>query len=760
MLIFYLVWFFYLKFYKGVYMIQSNLFEFNKNLKKLSAKNILNPAILYDMPFEKIYESARKEASRKKPIFFIHKYFARRITCNFRLMLLGLLLPSEEKIWDYYYESLKIDEQENLNILDPFMGGGTTLFESLRIGASVCGNDLQPLSKFVSSALIKELDDKKLKKAVETLEKIIGEKIKSYYKTTCPECGKQADVMYNFHVKKFPTTSICKEHEFYSGIVISLKKNIFTIVCPKCKDVHKTTFENGVSTCPKCNYIINDPKEKYVNSGKFTCKECDENITLSDLKDSNIYPFETNLVAQEYYCPHCDSHEYKSISKEDIDIYNKAIVDFEALEKELPIPHQEIPIGYNTKQILNHGYKNFKDLFNKRQLLCLGLLLKEIDNFDDDDTKFWLLLAFSGLLEMNNMFCRYQSNASKISNIFFNHAYVPITMPVENNVWGTKLGTGTFIKTIDKIIRGKKFNKEIYDLKAIPSKSKSGFDVDKIFSSDVVISKIIDDFSKLTNKNSFLTSGDSRDLKNIPDNSIDLVITDPPYGGNIMYSELIDFFHVWNYSSSYGKKLGFTTPLTTKTKEIIVNKTRNLSHQNYEDGLEAVFKECYRVSKENTFLVFSFHDKDLESWCSIISALNNAGYNLVSAYPLHSETRTGAHTSNKNSIAFDIFLICQKQNNFTKEFDFKIDEIIQNSLKVTEEYLERLNSVNAEVTIPDIENIFISQIFINLNRCGKNYSINNQNLREEIKIFSISGDRNSTRLYSSHTTRSRMPSSA
>ena len=59
------------------------------NLKK----HKLNESyIYYDFPFDNIYETSRKEASRKKPIFFIHKYFARRTTCNFRLMLLSMLI--------------------------------------------------------------------------------------------------------------------------------------------------------------------------------------------------------------------------------------------------------------------------------------------------------------------------------------------------------------------------------------------------------------------------------------------------------------------------------------------------------------------------------------------------------------------------------------------------------------------------------------------------------------------------------------------
>ena len=701
-----------------------------ENLKMLKVKNISNPAILRDMPFEKIYESARKEASRKKPVFFIHKYFARRITCNFRLILLGLLLPYEEDIWNYYYKSLQVDE--DITLLDPFMGGGTTLFESLRLGINTIGNDLQPLSKFVTEGLVAEMPEVKVKKAIKSLEKTVGEKIKEYYKTQCPECSKEADVMYNFHVKTVKGNEVCKEHELFSGFILSFKKDTFTVVCPKCKEVFKTKFENGEAECLECGFKMNSPKDGFVKSGVFKCNECGESKSLMEFSEDEGYPLQTKIIAQEYYCPHCKSHDYKSISKGDIDLFNKAKEDYEKLKDKLPIPQQSIPKGYNTNQILNHGYKYFKDLFNERQLLCLGLLLKEIDEYEDEEVKFWLLLAFSGSLEMNNMFCRYQHNASKISNIFFNHAYVPIAMPIENNVWGAKLGTGTFIKTIDKIIRGKKFNKEIYDIQAVPSNSPSKFDSLKVMSDDKVITKPVSNFNELRKDKPLITCGDSRNLNHIPDCTVDLVVTDPPYGGNIMYSELIDFFHVWNHTSKYGRTIGFSAPLTMKEEEIIVNTTRNLTHDDYQEGLGNVFKEANRVSKDNGFLVFSFHDKDLESWYSVMNSLINSKYQLMAAYPLHAETRTGAHTSNKNSIAFDIILISQKSDIKNKEYD-SLNDIIKEALEKTEQYVIRLNSINAEVTIPDIENIFLSQFFINIMKSNFKDKINNEDTKEILK---------------------------
>lgn len=693
--------------------------------KNFSSSSLNNPSILYDFPFDKIYEVSRKEASRKKPIFFIHKYFARRTTCNFRLALLSLLFEGNTDVWNHFYDSLQIPSNDSLTILDPFMGGGTTIFESLRIGANVIGNDLQPLSKFVTEAEIRPIDVKKLKKQLNILEEKVGNRIKSYFKTDCPQCGKEADVMYNFHVKQAKTKSSCRVHDLYSSFVIASKKGIYTLCCPKCNKLFTDDFQRGQATCPKCKYTISSPTQGFVERGRFDCPDCGDSFMLRELDSSTGYPKKTKIIAQEYYCSHCKSHGYKEFTERDLKIHEKALEDFSELEKELIIPKQAIPKGYNTNQMINHGYRYFKDLFTEKQLLCLGLLLKEIDSLDDEESKFWFMLAFSACLEMNNTFCRYQHNAYKITNIFFNHAYVPISMPVENNVWGTKLGTGTFLKAVNKIIKGKEFNNNIYDICVNNGKSEKKYSKDKVNAIPVT------NYKNLKKDNPLITNLDSRKLEHIPSKSVDIILTDPPYGGNVMYSELIDFFHVWISSTNFGKKNGFNTPTSPKIEEVIVNNVQNKTYDDYSEGLAEIFKEGYRTLKDNGYLVFTFHDNSLEGWTSVIKALIKSNFELVSAYPIHSETRTGAHTSAKNSIAFDIFLICKKREDNPKE-DLPFDFIEDKALETTNNYVSRLNNINAEVTIRDIENIFISQYFVN---CFK-YHINSVQVLDKL-IFRI-----------------------
>ena len=96
--------------------------------------------------------------------------------------------------------------------------------------------------------------------------------------------------------------------------------------------------------------------------------------------------------------------------------------------------------------------------------------------------------------------------------------------------------------------------------------------------------------------------------------------------------------------------------------------------------ITAVLSECHKKVKKDGYLVFSFHDKSLDSWLAVLESIYSAGFYLKKCYPVQAETRTGAHTSNKNSIGIDLMLVCQKvmmnQSQLTMITDERIDEAL------------------------------------------------------------------------------------
>lgn len=135
-----------------------------------------------NLPIKLISDLALKEGNSKKPVYTIHKWWARRLGSVVRSILIGATLPhnaSDEEFWKHYYSKNTLD----ITVLDPFMGGGTTLVESKKMAAKTIGVDIDPLACFITR---KELEcmNVNLDMELEHLEETVGREIQEMYTTT------------------------------------------------------------------------------------------------------------------------------------------------------------------------------------------------------------------------------------------------------------------------------------------------------------------------------------------------------------------------------------------------------------------------------------------------------------------------------------------------------------------------------------------------------------------------------------------------
>ena len=203
-------------------------------------------AIEDSFPIVEINRLAIPERNAFKPIYQMHKWFARRASCVFRAILLGALKPlplgkdgkplksGAQVIMEEFYKDHTNDPDTNGKVvLDPFMGGGTTIVESLRLGCNAIGIDLNPVAWFIVKTEIEPVDIEELKAAFKRLEqtkvewsgKPLKETLLDLYKTKCPACGGEADIIYTFWVKSAICTSLdCqKQIPLYGDYIVSQK---------------------------------------------------------------------------------------------------------------------------------------------------------------------------------------------------------------------------------------------------------------------------------------------------------------------------------------------------------------------------------------------------------------------------------------------------------------------------------------------------------------------------------------------------------
>lgn len=166
------------------------------------------------------------------------------------------------------------------------------------------------------------------------------------------------------------------------------------------------------------------------------------------------------------------------------------------------------------------------------------------------------------------------------------------------------------------------------------------------------------------------------DLSELSDRSQTLVCVDPPYGDNVMYAELSDFFYVWEK-----RTLGLIWPelyesdLTDKKNEAVTNlarfadagnRKRSLANADYQTKMQSIFAECHRVLIDEGVMTVMFTHKSADAWDALGSSLMEAGFTIEASWPVNTESETSSHQAKKNAAASTIMLACRKRESGTE----------------------------------------------------------------------------------------------
>jgi len=609
-----------------------------------------------NFPVQYLNPVAMAEGNAKKPVYQMHKWWARRLGSVFRMITLTSFSDEKESDDDIWYKFCNGADLNGSIVLDPFMGGGTTVVEALRLGCKIIGVDINPVAWFTSKKEIEPVDLGDLDNAFCNLENRAGNWIKQYYRTKCPQ-GHDANVMYFFWVKVAKCKSCDASVRLFPNYELSRRNDVNVVLCPNCLQVIETKGHNPKTKCQDCGKVF-DPRKGISARGIFRCPECNTDQRVLDAVSENGGRLQIELHALEGYCYSCGRF-FKRVDHEDIAIWKRAKSEYQKRKHKLLIPGQKIPTeGRSDPRPVNHGYTHFWHMFNERQLLCLSRLLEEILKIRDTNIRELMLIAFSDCLDANNMFCKYEIQWHKISLFFGLHAYHPIERPTENNVWGTEYGRSTFVKCFDKVRRAKVFCKKPHErLLGINNKRFS-----KRTGNERIEGNIVETFDELREVDhaALLSCDTAEDLSFIPDRSVDRVITDPPYFDNIQYSELADFFYVWLRLGLKDLYPWFNAKLSSRPNEIVQNEKMGRTIEFFNEGLKRVLTECHRVLKDDGLLIFTFHHNKLWAWESIGKILLDSGFYISGSPIVRSEGKSGFHSS-KGNIRYDCVLVCRKR---------------------------------------------------------------------------------------------------
>ena len=334
-----------------------------------------------------------------RPNTYLHKWWARRSGTTFR-SILKQLSPAPE-LRDYYAAG----GLEGVVILDPMMGGGTTLHEAIRMGASVIGFDLDPIPVLQVRASLTRLPLEAKRRVFQSFIGALERRLRPFFVTTCPVCqnaGEAQFILYglrrhcrcgerlivdSFQLREETDGSELRLEKFYPGLELRRGRRTWKF------------FEKGDDQCRTCGEKASD---------------------LTDVRFADRY--EPLVMVGG-----CSTHGqfFKAVEPKDLLVMRRV----RRAAEQVVLPKNDslrVPSGPKSRDLQSRGVQNFADLFSARQLLYLSTA-KQLLATVDESHRLWLGLLISTSLEYHCMLTGYKGaakcRAGAVRHVFSHHAY-------------------------------------------------------------------------------------------------------------------------------------------------------------------------------------------------------------------------------------------------------------------------------------------------------------------------------------------------
>ena len=446
----------------------------------------------------------------------------------------------------------------------------------------------------------------------------------------------------------------------------------------------------------------------------FACGSCGIQQAFVDSVKTTEHTAPLAVYALQCFCPHCAAEGYnyngryfkspnikdlKSLACAEEEWRSRNMQDLKDYWPKNPILFSHMT--HVRQPLPQHGYTHWWKMFNSRQLLVHSQILKIIIESKDNqwslELKEQALGCFQQYLRNQNMFCLWNTQADKLEPLFSNNNYSPKQMPIENNFFA-KFGRGNWRASSEKLKKGLEWINDPWELIVAGQTNKSKKS-DKGFTKD--------SFKPMPINN--ISCGSSTDLSILGEQLFDLVITDPPFGNNLYYADLADFFYVWlrialhKWYNGQVEDTYFEPDRTPHVMEAIDNpvehpdnrneweKSSWIAYQNlevirrlsgneylnegdlnplhlaepasdfYRQTLTACWSESARLLKPGGIMAFTFHHSKDAPWVDVLKALFDAGFILVATYPVSSDEMKGKKGEfGSKKIEYDIMHVCRK----------------------------------------------------------------------------------------------------
>lgn len=380
-----------------------------------------------------------------------------------------------------------------------------------------------------------------------------------------------------------------------------------------------------VTTCRECG---REAELLYtVWSYRVICSHCTRDFLLWDVCRKYGSRVREHKILSEFDCPRCGRHLSKSrlvrTSAEPVQIgyiccgsrqqevvhppTPADVTRLQQLEADPPladsyVPRVDVPDGVNLSQPKRHGLDRVDKFYSARNLAALTHLWRTIHRVDDVELAAHLAFVFTSL-------------------------YQRVTKLSEFRFWGGSGNTARFnvpfiFNEANVFVTFERKAKSIRDHLETTAQHYSGTPI--------------------------VVNGSATNLAYVPDSSVDLIFTDPPFGANINYSEMNLLWESW---------LG---AFTDNTHEAIVNRSQGKDVAKYQELMTLSLRECHRVLRPGHWMLLVFMNSSARIWAALRAAIVDAGFKIVQADSFDKQHGTFKQFVSSNTAGEDLVLHCWK----------------------------------------------------------------------------------------------------
>lgn len=405
-------------------------------------------------------------------------------------------------------------------------------------------------------------------------------------------------------------------------------KRILQQVEAECGWMYETRHSDGSSG--KINYTV--------WSDVFVCSECSNELVLWNEAVDSV----AGQVRDEFPCPNCGANLTKrSMQRAWVTKFDAALNQSIKQAKQVPIlihynvgkkryekkpddfdqalieqieksdilywyPTNQIPKGDKTGEPIRIGITHVHHFYTRRNLIVLALLQSLIAK---SPIERFLLYQFDSLVIRQSKLTRF------LSSYYFHGGGGWVGTPLSGTLY-------------------------------IPSFS---IEVQPFETWENRVPKTFARVQKALLKNCATTTNDAGKI-NLLSDSADYIFLDPPFGSNLMYSELNFLWESW------------LKVFTNNKLEAIENKVQGKALDDYRSLMTDCFREAFRVLKPGRWMTVEFSNTQASVWNSIQNALQEAGFVVANVSALDKQQGSFKAVTTTTAVKQDLVISAYKPN--------------------------------------------------------------------------------------------------